>query len=98
MPLVFPFVEYLNSLITADRGEREQQYLSSISLVRCCLDRFANGFPIEHLFRQSSGCWLLSHSRHFQLVKPPSIFDEQRKMGSALRYDGSAGSPIYGEL
>ena len=41
-----PLVEYVQSLITTNCSEREQKDLSSISLMRRCLYRCSNGFPI----------------------------------------------------
>src|SRR5687767_7379259 len=52
MSFVTPLVEYLHSLISTDCSEREQKDLSSISLMRRCLYRCSNGFPIWDLPRQ----------------------------------------------
>ncbi|HEX3253030.1 MAG TPA: hypothetical protein VHS05_26550 [Pyrinomonadaceae bacterium] len=77
MSFVFPLVKYLYRLIAANRGEREQQQLSSISLARCFLYRFTNRFPIWGFFGQGRGVGLLIYSRHpLQLVKPASVLGE----------------------
>src|SRR5688500_2701142 len=52
MSVVTPLVEYFHSLITTNCREREQKDLSSISLMRRCLYRCSNGFPISDFPRQ----------------------------------------------
>src|SRR6185369_6447079 len=46
MSFVTSLVKYFHSLITTNRRKREQQDLSSISLMRRGLYRCSNGFPI----------------------------------------------------
>jgi hypothetical protein len=52
MSSVVPLVKYLHCLITANRSEREQKQLRSISLPRSSLYRFTNRFPIRYFFGQ----------------------------------------------
>jgi hypothetical protein len=59
MSSVVPPVKYLHCLITANRSEREQKQLGSISLPRNSLYRFTNRFPIRDFFSQGRGCGLL---------------------------------------
>ena len=54
MSFVTPLVEYLHGLITTNSRERKQKDLSSISLMRRCLYRCPNGFPIWNVPRHGS--------------------------------------------
>src|ERR1044071_8266074 len=58
MSSIVSLVKYLHCLITANRSEREQKQLRSISLSRSSLYRFTNRFPIG-AFGQGRGCGLL---------------------------------------
>ncbi len=59
MSSVVPPVKYLHCLIAANRSEREQQQLGSISLSRSSLDSFTNRFPIGDFFGQGRGYGLV---------------------------------------
>jgi hypothetical protein len=77
MSFVFPPIKYLYRLIAANRGERKEKQLSSISLARGSLYRFTNRFPIRDFFGQGRGDGLLTYSRRsLQLVKPASVLGE----------------------
>ena len=52
MSSVVPLVKYLHCFIAANRGEREQKQLGSISLPRSSLYRFTNRFPLRDFFGQ----------------------------------------------
>jgi hypothetical protein len=77
MPFVFPLVKYLYGLIPANRGEREQKQLSSISLARGSFYRYTNRCPIRDFFGQGRGGGRLTYSRcSLQLKKAASVLVE----------------------
>ena len=76
MPAVGPPVKYLHCLITANRREREQKQLGSISLPRSSLYRFTNRFPIRDFFGQGRMRTVDLYPASPQLVKLVSVFAE----------------------
>jgi hypothetical protein len=76
MSFVFPLIKYLYCLIPANRGEREQKPLSSISLARGSFYRCTNRCPIRDFFGQGRGGGVLTYRRSLQLVKAASVLGE----------------------
>ena len=97
MSFVTPLVEYFHSLITTNCSKREQKDLSSISLMRRCLYRCSNGFPIWDFPRQKR-CRLLYSWEVLQFVEFDSVFGKKCKMLFALLDDVFTGCCVQRPL